>query len=275
MIDLQKLQEIILSGLVPDTTLDACVLPEKHRLESLEPLRPHPARLRGAFSTPRVGEFVDYCLQHASPSSRLFIDPDRATATCVLNHGTQAAPEWGDFTAILTLKETPEYTALKALLGTHKQEQMIDYTLDWAPILEFHREIPQGLVTADNALALSTALQRLRKLETKVGATASYEENDLKRERSLLETAAITNDPPAAMTVRFKPYEDLQERSIWVRLAYKPQDPPLILLRLIGAETLARDLADEFRDTLIARLKTVDSVASRELSERTHVGTFK
>jgi len=269
-IDIERLREIVLAGTRPGhdqlDAADAILLPPGYTLADLEKYREQPFRMRGTYVTTRLPEFVSYLDQMADESSRLFVDPEAMTALCRLDHGSIGGPLWGEAKAKLTIKKSPEYAALSAILGKSlSQEELVDYLLDWAPALAFSTDV------AD--ISVEQAVTLIRKIETKTGAKSTHETTDTKRERSLLESAAVTSQPPAIMTLTCRPYDDLGERELTVRLAYFPTDPPKIKLRLLGAERLAVDLAEEFRFALTQELGLLRS-DTRELCARTHIGSY-
>ncbi len=262
MIDLEQLRDLVIAGLNP--TANTCVLPKDYRLESLDRHALHPPRASGTYTTDCLRSWADYVTELSGPSSRVFLDPERFTATARLNHGSDADPEWGDFRAVLKLRQTPAYAALVALLnGTKTQGELLDYILDWSTELTF-------FAGPDVPMTQATAVQRLRKLDSKATRVASSEETDTRRERSLLETAAITNEPPALMVLRAAPLEDLAERDLEVRLVYVPSDPPGIRPRLLRKEQHERDWAEEFSSRVCAELAN----GLADISDRVHLGTF-
>ncbi|MBK1719189.1 DUF2303 family protein [Thiocystis violacea] len=262
MIDLEQLRALILAGLNP--TPDTCVLPKDYRLENTESHAREPRRLRGTYQTSSLKAWADYVTDHAGPSSRVFLDPEQFKAIARINHGTEAEPEWGDFRAVLQLRQTPAYAALESLLKAPRlQGELLDYVLDWSSDLTFFSAPGVPMTQA-------TAVQQLQKLDTKATRAASNEETDLKRERSLLESAVITSQPPTLMVVTAAPFEDLAERDLQVRLVYAPTDPPSIRLRLLSRETLQRQWAEEFSALVCAELTSGIS----DISERVHLGVF-
>lgn len=282
MLDIEKLQSIILSGTQPnESRSDAVVIPLGSKLESLEATlekhRPQPTRMRGTYSTSDIDEFVAYCSDQATSASRVFLDPDSLQAVCRINHGDEEDPAWGDYSAALTLKKTPEYEALLgALQSPLSQDDLVDYILDWAPILTFLGAEIGGEGLPHESMPLAVAISLLRNLTVKGTAVSNHQQTETSRERSLLESAAVTSDPPKSVFVDCIPYEGLSERTLPVRLVYKPTDPPMIQLRLVGAERLALEIAREFRDTLVRRLLAIQEDSAKvDLTRRIHIGRYR
>lgn len=282
-LDIDKLQAICLSG-AQTRDHDGVVLPPNYSLASLEkalePYREFPSRHKGTFSTHLTDEFCKYVAQHARDGSRLFLDPEKLRSVCRINHGTEDNPEWGDLKAVVTLRQTPEYSALVLLCaGLLNQDTLVDYIVDWAPLLSFSTaEIAQATGSEQSELTLPAAIAAIRNLKVQTATASEHKQTDTDRERSLFEQAAVTSDPPRTMGVRLIPYEGLGERVINVRLIYRPTSPPTIKAMIVGSGALETAIAMEFRalltETLGASTGQKEGKPALNLGDLVHIGTF-
>jgi uncharacterized protein YfdQ (DUF2303 family) len=249
--DVTALRDIITSGI--DISTEFAIVPDGYKLEGLERFGDAPKRLRGTFKTARISDFAAYWDTHNTEYSALFLDPDSMSAVARIDHGTPLEPGWGSHQAVLDLRPTAGYVALLRLVGgsAYKQADLLDWIADWAPLLQFSDTAAEG----DNPnMTAAHAIQALRKLETAAGKTALFEESDLGRQRSVLESAKVTQSPPVRMLVTLTPYAELDARTFAVRLAYLPQDPVMIKPRLVALEATREAMADEFCEKVSAAL---------------------
>jgi len=245
---LEQIIALALKGTqIADADHRTIVVPAGYSLQSLEPFAREPVRYRGTYKTTSIADFIEYCREWNSGSTRIFLDPEAFFAVARMDHGILEAPEWGDHQATLQLKATAPYAALQQIHERHfEQDALIEFILDWADVLSFSS-------SADTwkEIDIPQAVAALRKLKVEIGRVSEHEETDHGRRRSLLEQAVVTSKPPAMMKMRCAPFHGLQECTIGVRLVYLPKDPPVIKPRILAQEELKQAWADEFKDLLL------------------------
>jgi uncharacterized protein YfdQ (DUF2303 family) len=265
---IQKLIDLTLQGMPQLEGADRplAVLPETCKLTSLELYQNAPYRMRGTYRTSTVEQFAHYCEEWQTEETRIFVDPASMTAVARFDHGDADTAGWGDHLATLTLEKTPAFAALCGMTKAPvTQQALIDYFLDWLPQLSF-----SAAEASDwDPMPEQRAIQAIRKLKIEAGSVSEHTQGDLARERSLLEQVAVTSKPPAALRLHCAPYRGLQERDIVVRLAYKPEQPPKISLRILQLEALEDALADEF----LGQLKDADHGPG--ICAGMHIGKFE
>lgn len=63
--------------------ISAVVIPNSHKLESLERLKPEPNHFRGQFRTTVISEFINYINNNGDDTCSVFIDKSSMTAKAI------------------------------------------------------------------------------------------------------------------------------------------------------------------------------------------------
>jgi uncharacterized protein YfdQ (DUF2303 family) len=90
-------------------------LPANFETRDLEKYLKNRRRLRGNMTTSVVKDFASYAEKNAESGAAIFIEPDKMTATAVLNLGTTTEPGHADNLAKLEMKRTAAYEALRRI----------------------------------------------------------------------------------------------------------------------------------------------------------------
>jgi uncharacterized protein YfdQ (DUF2303 family) len=213
---------------------------QTHNLENLLPLR---RRARGAMTTSVIEHFAQYVGQHAEAGASVFVDPDKMTATAVLNLGTPDEPGHADNTATFAPKATAAYKALAAIIeGNKTQQQVAEFLEDWAPLLKATRDDVEMELKHAIAAVRTITIEALRKTEST--------EEQLSASRSALDSVKAEgrngNPLPTRFEFRCAPYVGIGERTFAMRLViHIGEKAPTIGLRIVKAAEHAEEMAKE------------------------------
>lgn len=226
----------------------ACALPTDFSLNDLEKYMPTRRRMRGNMTTPVMADFCSYAAKNAEVGAAVFIDPDKMSATAVLNFGTPEEPGHTDSTATLELKRTAAYDALRRTAngGALAQITVSEFLEDWCDGIKcFHEgdEIPIGKAIA---AVRKISIEELRKTESEV--------KQLSANKSAFESVQATSGGdllPTTIIFQCNPYNDLQMRQFVLRLGILTgNDKPAINLRIIKIDEHEEQMATELSQRL-------------------------
>lgn len=219
-------------------------------------------RFRGKYTTNVLSEFVGYVYGHAnSDGSGVFIDADNMTATAFLNLGDVADPGHADWRAVLNLKPTAGYQAVRDIENSaQSQRELAEFCEDWHPFL-----------TAESngePVHLSAAIHAIRELTIEQLKRSKHEDRDFGATRTALEDieAKARGEMPTHLLFETQPYLGFESRQIRMRISIlTSHDRPALSLRIVGREALTEDIAREFKSRLIEQIGESTSVS---------IGTF-
>lgn len=257
------IRDLIATGIQPVDR--AVIVPTGYQLTDIEKFEKSPYRLRGSFNTRDLAEFGDFVRAEGNEArTAIFVDPDNFQAVARFDHGNMADPGWAEFRARLSLQKTPEYEAFLSICDGQpmKQEPLVDWILDWRDGLEFTAS--QDIDDFD-PMPLAAALQSIRKLETSIGKAQTHQSGDLAAQRTTLEHARISSEPPARMRMRLAPYREFGDTTLTARMVYTPSDPPAIRIRPVGLDAKKDEFSRCFSGLIRDRLGD---------GWRVHIGTF-
>jgi len=244
---------------------NAVLVPREYELQSLEHLLNAPLRQRREFTTTRPDDFITYVKSNSNVNTCVYVESTGMQSLAVLNHGTPAAPEWGDDRAKLILKQTQVFAAMCGICGAAMTQQvLIDYLEDWSDVL-----IP--IVTTDedsNVITMRKAIAAVRRVKIEAKGSKTSEQGDMRATMSAMEEVEASGavDPlPTILRFRGAPYEGLASYTIDMRVrVLLDNDKPLFKLRLIGIGQLEERISEEITDRIM-----------REVGCTVYVGTSK
>ncbi|EFF6124467.1 DUF2303 family protein, partial [Escherichia coli] len=121
---------------LPLTECPVALLPDNVNIESLERFMTERFRFRGVMTTTSIDDFVEYSKGYADEHSRCFINAETMKAVTVFNIGTLEQPGHADNKALLELKATSPYRALRDVDGKKQlQKSLAEWLEDWADFL--------------------------------------------------------------------------------------------------------------------------------------------
>ena len=229
-------------------TKELIALPSDFKLNDLERYLPARRRARGTMSTTVLDSFTGYTKAHAESGASVFVNPDNMSATAVLNLGTPDSPGHADNKAKLELKRTAAFTALLSIATGNpvKQATVAEFLEDWPDQIKCNN--------ADGSIAISKAVQAVRKITIESICKSENTEQQLSASRSAFESVQATSGDPIPTLIDFKcqPYPDLFERTFTLRLTVQTGgDKPAIALRIVKAEQHNEEMAHELADLIV------------------------
>lgn len=226
-------------------------LPDHFKTHDIEQLMPLRRRPRGTMRTVLLPDFMNYVKDHCQPGAHVFVDPEKMTATAVLNLGTVDKPGHADDLAVLAEDMTAEYKAMLAVAGGQPlaQRTVAEFLEDWAPHVTCRND--EGGIPTNKAVAAvrRVTIESIRKQES--------QEQSLRAERTAFESVSATSVEPLPTFITFTcgAYAGLAPRAFELRLGVGTGgDKPTIQLRIINHELhkqeMARELAQRVREVL-------------------------
>lgn len=252
-------------------TLDAVMVPDNFKMQSIEKYLPAPSRKKGAFNTSLIESFTNYCTQELEQSEHnhaaCFINADRLSANAIFDVGTINDPKHAENTASFILEKTQEFIAI--LEANNNKLGQLDFTY-W---LEDYRPYVADLFdSAGESIDFKKGIHALRKITFTAQTESNHTEEHLSSEQSgftrIEAKSGAEQNLPATIEFRCKPSPDLEEISIHARII--PQNSPRgveIKLQLIQLERIKQDLAISFKEMIQDSLK--------ELDLKTYIGTYQ
>jgi uncharacterized protein YfdQ (DUF2303 family) len=231
---------------------------------SLEHLGEGRSRFRGNYATDSLDSFAEYVKGNGSAdfTADVFIDTEKMSTKAFFNLGDVADPGHGDWTAVLKLKPTPEFSAMHDVKGKKlDQRALVEWIEDWGSCI-----VP--IDSEGQAIQPKKALAAIRKLTIKATSEATHQDKDFGARRSAIEEieASAEEGIPYALGFTVVPYVGLQQRSFTLRLSVLTGgDKPILVLRPVGLESAIEAIAQEFRRVLADRVGDAASL---------HIGTF-
>ncbi|EPR1320056.1 YfdQ family protein [Escherichia coli] len=247
---------------LPLTECPVALLPDNVNIESLERFMTERFRFRGVMTTTSIDDFVEYSKGYADEHSRCFINAETMKAVTVLNIGTLEQPGHADNKALLELKATSPYRALRDVDGKKQlQKSLAEWLEDWADFLTAYD-------SDGNVLDIKQAISAVRRLTIDAKRSAEYEEQNFSGSRSVMESVEAKSKEIMPATFRFEciPYEGLGNREFTLRLSILTSEQPVLVLRIVRVEAAEEEIAKEFRDLLKERFEEEDIL--------TFIGTF-
>lgn len=265
----QQVKELVLSGYhlndIPGLACPTTILPDGTSVASLERFALERFRFRGAMDTTSIDDFVRYSVAYAQEEekARCFIDADNMLARSIFNIGTLDNPGHADNVASIKLKKTAPFRALLAINGDRlSQKQIAEWLEDWSDfLLAFDAE--------GQTMDISKAAQAVRRVTIQQTNQADHEDSDFAGRKSLMQSVEASSKDVMPVAFEFKciPYEGLGERRFSLRNSLLKSGEPVFVLRIVQLEAQEEEMANEFRDLLIAQFD--------DKPVETFIGNFK
>jgi uncharacterized protein YfdQ (DUF2303 family) len=223
-------------------------------LVNIEHLQHNRYRFRGLFQTQDLSPFIAYTQAQGEAAllygpAQVFVDAAQATAQAFFNLGSSGAPGHADHAAVLKLKPTAAFAALRRAVGQKfGQKELAEWIENWA-----------DLFGIEGGATVGQLINGVRNLDIKASRTARHQVGDLKASRSGLEMVEASSTAlqldGAKLSFRTAPYADFAERVFGLRIGViADPDNPRLSLRELSAEQTDEAIAQEFEAKLIAGL---------------------
>lgn len=229
------------------------LVPEDHKILSLEAFLPIPSRKVGAPSFTHAKSFCEYVNQQKSEESRLYVvNPTQMVA--VLNHHGKANAGWWDHRATFTLTKTPEWL-------TWNQNNTVNKTQrDFAQFIEDNSldiEEPKGTELLD--------LVRTVKASQSLDVVGEIDEKNETVSGTFLVTARNKAgakqemELPGEFRILVAPYEGGERLSVRARLRLQLCAPKFMLrYELVRAQQIEKEALNQI---VAGVTKEIDMVA--------------
>lgn len=222
-------------------------------LVNIEHLQQNRYRFRGLFQTQDLSPFIAYTQAQDAAAllygpAQVFVDAAQAAAQAFFNLGSSRGPGHADHVALLKLKPTAAFAALRRAVGQKfGQKELAEWIENWADLF------------AIEGASVGQLINGVRNLDIKASRTATHQVGDLKASRSGLEMVEASSSAlqldGAKLSFRTAPYADFAERVFGLRIGViADPDNPRLSLRELAAEQTDEAIAQEFEAKLIAGL---------------------
>lgn len=239
------------------------VLPVGYELINLESAMKYRQHYRCNYSTDSVADYIDYVELFDVDGSKCFIDSKDMSAKTIFDMGEVATPGHQKHQASLSLTKTAAYRSVLEINGRKlRQKDLSDWLEDWKDSITAIG-IDGGPLTAMAAAAAvrNITIEASRKLESEVG--------DFNAHMSDLEKIEATSSMvmPSLINFRCKPYSDLIERELVLRVSILTgEDKPVLVMRVLQLEAVQEEITSEFKALI------VNSLADKECETKTFIG---
>ena len=225
---------------LPEGSADAVpfvTVPEGYTVKSLEDLLARPRRIRASVTFTDVRSFVVYVARFADKTASLiYTQEDKLAATAVIDHPKPLLPDWGHHRATLTLRETREWAAWRAVdkkrfdqvtFAEFIETHLPDIALpDGASLLEMVKQLDiRKAVSFESSIRLDNGQVQLTYVENVTGAQAKS-------------TATI----PETFVLGLAPFDGADGYKVTARLRYRLAEGKVALwFELLRPEDVVRE----------------------------------
>lgn len=227
------------------------IVPDNYRIFDLEKYNNHRSSYRMKLETNVIADFVAYCHSNHEDGAACAIDVDGMSAKTIFDVGSKEMPGHKRHTASLELKMTSAFRALEDISKCAvSQREIAEFIEDWA-----------DFITATSAdgkhMEAQDAAKGLRNVKIDERLERSSEVGDFSESGSVMEQieAAHQDTLPGRIHFTCEPYLGLAERTIDLRVSLisesRKSGTPSVRVRIVQAEKLKEDMANEFRDILL------------------------
>lgn len=251
-----------------DALIPAVVIPSGRKVESLEHLLSTPVFQRASYTTERLEDFCRYVGAEANTATAVFVEPDGSGAQGILDFGDHNAPAWKRHKANLQMKHTGEFAACLGIHGkAMSQRNIIEWLEDWG-------HIASGVNADGEALTVPRMISALRRIDIKAKREVGNEEQNFGAKRTAMEEVEATSGEgsmPDIIKIACQVYPCTRQREVTLRLSLLTgDDKPTLKARIIGLETINKEVAEEIELEIATRLdgKARVFVGSVSVSEK-------
>lgn len=247
--------------------IPAALMPEGRKVESLEHLLPAPVFQRVNYTTERLEDFCRYVGAEAiEDATAVFVKPDGSGAQGIIDFGAHTTPSWKRHKANLQMKHTAEFAACLSIHGkSMTQRQIIEWLEDWA-------HIASGVNANGEPLTVPKMISALRRIDIKAKREATNEEQNFGAKRTAMEEVEATSGDgamPDIIKIACQVYPCTRQREVTLRLSLLTgDDKPTLKARIIGLETINKDVAEEIELEIATRLQDKARVFVGSVSDK-------
>lgn len=252
---LKALESLILEAhknRVLDKNTPALVMASDQRIESIENLQEHRSRFRGTFATAYLNSFCAYVKTDPYDHGNGFVKADEGKAVYIFNMGDIEEPGHCDNRAVLTLKPTPAFAALRQINGSPiDQKTLVEWVQDWRDFLSVWDESDES-----EQRSVAQAIAALREVKLTAKAESTHTDRDFGAKRTALEEieASAAAKLPTGFIVNTAPYDGFPIDVFRLRLSVQAGERPTFKLRWVQQSEAEERIGQEFVDLINDRL---------------------
>lgn len=227
------------------------------KLNDLERMMPGRRRARGTMLTMDLDSLAEFVQQNGEDGgTAIFISRELMTVEAIMNFGTKDNPGHCDNTAKFIATATAEYKAMHTLLnasnGVVRQSTMAEFIEDWGEYIQARRN--------DKDIAKLAAVDAIRNLKVDQVRNTTSNEQKLSQSATVFESVSAEKNAnlPTLITLIFKPYIDLPERTFEIRTGFtfdEASGKPRITVALRNAEEHAEGMGGDLAKVVMSRIK--------------------
>lgn len=239
-------------------SIPAVIMPSERQVASLEHLLDSPVFHRVTYNTERLDDFCRYVGNARRDGTAVFVKPDGSGAQAIIDFGDHDHPQWQRHKAGLNMKHTAEFAACLGINGkAMTQRQIIEWLEDWG-------HIASGVNAAGESLTVPRIIAALRRIDLKASRAASHEDRNFGATRTAMEEIEASSGDgamPDIIKIVCQVYPCTKQREVTLRLSLLTgDDKPTLKARIIGLDTINKEVAEEIEMEIITRLGDSSSV---------------
>ncbi len=223
------------------------VTPKDFSISSMEKYMDLASFYRMKFNTISINDFIAYCNDNISDTTKCFVDPEEMLAKAIFDLGTLTEPEHKHHTATLRLRKTAAYEAVLAVNGSHlDQRKACDWIEDWAESLQVFTRSGGALTAQVAANYLSDlTIETAKSVTSTVG---SFSEGMSAMEKIEAKGADLA---PGELHFKFTPYLGFEEEKLVLKVQLLTGgQKPEISFRITRLESFQEELSEDFKSLL-------------------------
>jgi uncharacterized protein YfdQ (DUF2303 family) len=223
---------------------------------NLEKLQANRSRFRGAFKTASMQDFMAYVV--ARDSGQGFIDTDSMSAKVFFNlmqgaNGTASTPGHADHFALLQLKRTAAYAAMRHATETKlSQRDVVNFIEDWPDCIA--ADFEGASAPESDPKLLTKAITAVRKVTVKAKSETTSDVRNTGASRSSMEEIEASSADGLPNGFRFDcvPFEGLPGYTFYLRLSVlTSDDKPMFNLRWRSRDEQIEQIGQDFKTKLL------------------------
>lgn len=228
------------------------LVPEGFKIHDLESNMLFRDSFRFGFETKSIPDFVEYSAEFDKDGAKCFVNSDNMSANVVFDIGSELQPEHQRNRAGLTLDKSSAFKKILSIHGDHmSQREASDFIEDFADFMILSTGTGDSMTVAQSANAINKiTIETARSLSSEIG--------DLSSSMSAMEREEIKGAEKFPSKIKFTcvPYLGLDPREFILKISVLTGgERPKLSFRIIQLEPQKEDIAQEFKERLVAEFK--------------------
>lgn len=251
---IETIRDLAVAGAKIDlnTNTPTALIPSSFQIHSLEGYGAGRSRFRGVFTTTSLKDYAEHVMaRKAQGTAKGFVNadnPESLSCTVFFNIGSESNPGHCDDTAVLSLKRTAAFDAVRQIVSQHHTQQAL---AEW---LEDWRKFVVVRDNEDASLDLRKSINAVRNIKIETKQNTEHAVGNMATSRSAMEQieAKSADTLPAYVVLTTPPYHGLQAREFVLALSVitGKDGSPTLGLRWMQKEAQLEEIAQEFKSVL-------------------------